>query len=43
MSFSDHGVEDDQEFSETGDERHFFLFSVGEQALVVGLDDGIMS
>src|ERR1700676_2785599 len=38
----DHGVEDDDQLAHAGDERHFRLLSLGYQALIIGLQDGII-
>ena len=40
---SDHGVEDEQQFSHGGDEGDHLLFAGGDQALVVGSDFGVVS
>src|ERR1700743_2984864 len=38
----DHGVEDDNQLAHAGNERHLRLFSLGNQALIEGFDDGIV-
>src|SRR5690348_2322218 len=38
----DHGVEDNDQLAHAGDDGNLRLFSLGNQALIVGLQDGVV-
>src|ERR1700754_2223457 len=42
LASCDHGVEDDNELAHAGDDGNLRLFSFGNQALIVGLQNGIV-